>query len=101
MLAVTKSSLRLPDQAGAWYAWSSTHAGMSWSPHGMLIMAAGREGKPLDYDELARWTRVEVQARHEKAQEQNAEGVYGIPSEEAGIGPRAIQVTQSKGPQPK
>jgi hypothetical protein len=70
---------------------------MSWSPHGMLIMAAGREGKPLDYDELARWTRVEVQARHEMAQEQDAEGVYGIPSEEAGIGPRAIQVTQSKG----
>jgi hypothetical protein len=25
---------------------------------GMLIMAAGHEGKPLDYDALERWTRV-------------------------------------------
>jgi hypothetical protein len=25
---------------------------------GMLIMAGGREGKPLDYDQLERWTRV-------------------------------------------
>jgi hypothetical protein len=25
---------------------------------GMLIMAGGHEGKPLDYDELERWTRV-------------------------------------------
>ena len=24
----------------------------------MLIMAAGREGKPMDYDEPQRWTRV-------------------------------------------
>jgi len=24
----------------------------------MLIMAAGREGKPMDYDEPERWTRV-------------------------------------------
>jgi hypothetical protein len=24
----------------------------------MLIMAAGHEGEPLDYDELERWTRV-------------------------------------------
>jgi hypothetical protein len=25
---------------------------------GMLIMAAAYEGKPLDYDELERWSRV-------------------------------------------
>ena len=25
---------------------------------GMLIMAGGGNGKPLDYDELERWTRV-------------------------------------------
>ena len=25
---------------------------------GMLILAAGQDGKPLDYDELERWTRV-------------------------------------------
>jgi hypothetical protein len=24
----------------------------------MLIMTGGREGKPLDYDELERWTRI-------------------------------------------
>jgi len=28
---------------------------------GMLIMAAGREGKPLNYDELERWTRVDYE----------------------------------------
>jgi hypothetical protein len=25
---------------------------------GMLIMAAGHDGKPLDYDTLERWTQV-------------------------------------------
>ena len=25
---------------------------------GMLIMAAGHDGKPMDYEELERWTRV-------------------------------------------
>jgi hypothetical protein len=25
---------------------------------GMLIMASDHDGKPLDYDELERWTRV-------------------------------------------
>jgi hypothetical protein len=30
-----------------WYAWPSTHVGYG-----------GSNGKPLDYDELERWTRV-------------------------------------------
>jgi hypothetical protein len=45
-------------EAGAWYAWPSTHAGYELVAAGMLIMAAGHEGKPLDYKELERWTRV-------------------------------------------
>jgi hypothetical protein len=45
-------------QAGAWYAWPATHAGYELVAAGMLIMAGGHEGKPLDYDELERWTRV-------------------------------------------
>jgi hypothetical protein len=31
---------------------------MSLVAAGMLIMAAGHDGKPLDYDELERWTRL-------------------------------------------
>jgi hypothetical protein len=45
-------------EAGSWYAWPSTHVGHELIAAGMLIMAAGRDGKPLDYDELERWTRV-------------------------------------------
>jgi hypothetical protein len=45
-------------EAGYWYAWPSTHAGYELVAAGMLIMAAGHDGKPLDYDELERWTRV-------------------------------------------
>jgi hypothetical protein len=45
-------------EAGGWYAWSSTHAGYELVAAGMLIMAGGGNGKPLDYDELERWTRV-------------------------------------------
>ena len=45
-------------EVGSWYAWPSTHVGHELIAAGMLIMAAGREGKPLDYDELERWTRV-------------------------------------------
>jgi hypothetical protein len=44
--------------AGSWYAWPSTHVGHELVAAGMLIMAAGHDGKPLDYDELERWTRV-------------------------------------------
>jgi hypothetical protein len=45
-------------EAGYWYAWPSTHAGYELVAAGMLIMAGGGNGKPLDYDELERWTRV-------------------------------------------
>jgi hypothetical protein len=44
--------------AGSWYAWPSTHIGHQLIAAGMLIMAAGGNGTPLDYDELQRWTRV-------------------------------------------
>jgi hypothetical protein len=43
---------------GSWYAWPSTHVGHELVAAGMLIMAGGHEGKPLDYDALERWTRV-------------------------------------------
>jgi hypothetical protein len=45
-------------QAGSGYAWPATHAGYELVAAGMLIMAAGHDGKPLDYSELERWTRV-------------------------------------------
>jgi hypothetical protein len=44
--------------AGSWYAWPSTHVGHELIAAGMLIMAGGGNGKPLDYDALERWTRV-------------------------------------------
>jgi hypothetical protein len=45
-------------EAGSWYAWPSTHVGHELIAAGMLIMAGGGHGLPLDYDELERWTRV-------------------------------------------
>jgi hypothetical protein len=45
-------------QAGSWYAWPAIHAGYELVAAGMLIMAAGHDGKPLDYEALERWTRV-------------------------------------------
>jgi hypothetical protein len=47
--------------AGAWYAWPSSHAGYELVAAAMLIMAAGHEGKPLDYEALERWTRVGIE----------------------------------------
>jgi hypothetical protein len=44
--------------AGSWYAWPSTHIGHELIAAGMLILAGGGRGLPLDYDELERWTRV-------------------------------------------
>ena len=43
---------------GAWYAWPATRPGFELVAAGMLIMAAGHEGKPFDFEELERWTRV-------------------------------------------
>jgi hypothetical protein len=44
--------------AGSWYAWPSTRPGFELVAAGMLIMASGHDGKPMDYDELERWTRT-------------------------------------------
>ena len=44
--------------AGSWYANPSAHVGHELIAAGMLILAAGGRGVPLDYDELERWTRV-------------------------------------------
>ena len=45
-------------QAGSWFASPASHVGHELVAAGMLIMAGGGNGKPLDYDELERWTRV-------------------------------------------
>jgi hypothetical protein len=44
--------------AGSWYAWPSTHVGHELVAAGMLIMAGGHDGKPLDFEALERWTRI-------------------------------------------
>lgn len=44
--------------AGSWYAWPSTQVGHELVAAGMLIMAAGHDGKPLDYEALEQWTRI-------------------------------------------
>ena len=44
--------------AGSWCAWPTTHVGYELVAAGMLIMAGGHEGKPLDFEALERWTRV-------------------------------------------
>jgi hypothetical protein len=41
-------------EAGSWYASPATHVGHELVAAGMLIMAGGYDGKPLDYDELER-----------------------------------------------
>jgi hypothetical protein len=45
-------------EVGSWYAWPSTHVGHELIAAGMLIMASGHDGKPFDFGELERWTRV-------------------------------------------
>jgi hypothetical protein len=45
-------------EAGAWYAWPSAHAGYELIGAGMLILAGGGHGFPLDYAEPERWARV-------------------------------------------
>jgi hypothetical protein len=44
--------------AGSWYASPASHVGYELIGAGMLILAGGGHGFPLDYDELERWTRV-------------------------------------------
>jgi hypothetical protein len=44
--------------AGSWYASPATHVGYELIGAGMLILAAGDRGLPMDYDELQRCARV-------------------------------------------
>jgi hypothetical protein len=44
--------------AGSWYASPSTHVGHELVAAGLLIMAGGHDGKPLDFEALERWTRT-------------------------------------------
>jgi hypothetical protein len=44
--------------AGSWYASPATDVGYELIAAGMLILAGGGRGVPLDYGELERWTRV-------------------------------------------
>jgi hypothetical protein len=56
----------LPEAAattgGSWYAWPSTHVGYELIGAAILILAGG-DGVPLDYDDLERWTRVGYERR--------------------------------------
>ena len=44
--------------AGSWYASPATHVGYELIAAGMMIIAGGRRGVPLNYTGLERWTRV-------------------------------------------
>ena len=44
--------------AGSWCASPATHVGYELIAAGMLIVAGGGRGFPLDYGELELWTRV-------------------------------------------
>jgi hypothetical protein len=44
--------------AGYWHASPATHVGHELIGAGMLILAGGGQGFPLDYDELECWTRI-------------------------------------------
>ena len=38
----------------------ATHLGYELTGAGMLILAVGDRGPPMDYEELKRWTRVTI-----------------------------------------
>src|SRR5215207_9947932 len=44
--------------AGSWYASPAAHVGHELIAAGMLILAGGGRGLPLNYGELERWTRI-------------------------------------------
>ena len=48
---------------GSWYASPATHVGYELIGAGMLILAGGGRGFPLDYDELEKWTRIGYERR--------------------------------------
>ena len=54
--------------AGSWYAWPSSHVGHELVAAGMLIMAAGHEGNPLNYDALGALNGGRLGARDEVSQ---------------------------------
>jgi hypothetical protein len=54
--------------AGSWYASPATHVGYELIGAGMLILAGGGRGLPMDYDELERWTRVGFERGYEVTQ---------------------------------
>ena len=47
--------------AGSWYASPATHVGQELIAAGMLILVGGGAGRPPDYVELERWSRVGFQ----------------------------------------
>jgi hypothetical protein len=47
--------------AGSWHASPATRVGHELIAAGMPILAGGRAGRPLDYVELERWSRVGFQ----------------------------------------
>ena len=57
MAAITYSP-KPPESPGVLVRLASTHIGHELIAAGMLIMAGGCNGLPLDSDELERWTRV-------------------------------------------
>jgi hypothetical protein len=59
--------------AGSWYASPATHVGHELIAAGMLILAGGGRGVPLDYRELERWTRGRIRARYKKHGMENAD----------------------------
>ena len=44
------------NEAGSWYASPATRVGHEIVAAGMLILAGGGNGTPLNYDELERWS---------------------------------------------
>ena len=45
-------------ELGSWYASPASHVGHELICAGMLILAGGGNGTPLDHRELERWTRL-------------------------------------------
>lgn len=70
-MAETTTWPRLPAWRRDGNAPRSTHVGYQLVAAGMLIMTGGHDGKPLDDDELERWTRVGYERGHARTGAQN------------------------------
>src|SRR5215207_4668287 len=79
--------------AGSWYASPAIHVGHELIAAGMLILAGGGRGVPLNYGELERWTRVGFE-RGTKAR-QNADACHrdDMPARAAGVSARSSRHT--------